>query len=200
MEQGIISRTTSDISVIDQPITHKKRVLLLFVLSFIPVGLFEKCRTVWYLTPISVVNAYFYLHNFPFVSRAMHTKPLYIEDLKDDDEIDENVKVRYQKYFMQMMHISLALMIGILVNYYFEQLKHTSLSWLELVGLFGGFWSLYTKCQDQIGKLIMLVLQKMKERRRQRRESMSPLNTPVVSPVLRQQPSNGIDPLELSLS
>jgi hypothetical protein len=115
-------------------------------------------RTVYYFVPATIVSVFIILHNFQSLSKMMHKKPIWFEDLRDDRALEVSVKFHFQKIFITYINISLALVSGILVEYMVYRLNESTFSYIEFSGLLGGVLSLYSKFQDHAGNILLGIL------------------------------------------
>ena len=140
-------------------------------LFFVPTVLlsllfFEPLRNVYYIVPTAVVSVYTVLFNFPWMSKALHQKPVYFEDLRCDDKVDEVVRERFQKIFVVLINVCLSITGGVLVYYLLYRIEETSLSYVEIIGLAGGILSLYSTIQTNVGNVLLAGLVFLKDRDR----------------------------------
>lgn len=137
-----------------------KRLFLIFLptpgLIFVPS--FEWAQTIYYITASVILSTYSILLNAPGIIHFLHGRPVYFEDLEDDMAADPRTKRRFQKAFEFSLTITLAILMGSLIDYYLDRYHNTILSGLELLGVFGGFLSLLSKCEDIIGQGLLFGL------------------------------------------
>jgi len=151
----------------------------LITLGFIPVMIFP--IFLWglyfnnpiYITLISFFCSYLFLINVPKLTQFVHEKPLYIEDLSLSVEIEQQVKLKFKEIFIRVMEITLALVICGLVNYTFYKLSTSSLDLFEKVALFGGVLSLYNDIQNNIGRVLLFIINYNKENYEKKNERKS---------------------------
>ena len=72
------------------------------------------------LTITITLSSLILFKNFPFMAKTLHTRPIYYEDLEDDDEIDPEMITKFQRIFTNV--ISLLLSIHCLRNGYLPRL------------------------------------------------------------------------------
>jgi hypothetical protein len=137
-----------------------RRIVLVFLptpaLIFVPQ--WEWARTIYYITASVIMSTFSILINFPSIIHFLHGRPVYFEDLEDDQAADRKTKRRFQLAFEISLTITLAILMGSLIDYYLDRFNHTTLSDLELLGVLGGFLSLLSKCEDIIGKALLFGL------------------------------------------
>tara|TARA_B100000768_G_C11279013_1_gene377468 strand:+ start:897 stop:1457 length:561 start_codon:yes stop_codon:yes gene_type:complete len=116
--------------------------------------------------------------NFPYLSHVSYDKPVYYDDLVKNDlknyEYKKNIiynletsnKFRHKFIFMQQIIFSFTL--AILVEYITLKYKNTKLLSTEFLGILGGLISLYFKIIKITGKVILIVLYKLKKKERDR--------------------------------
>lgn len=160
-------------------ICQTKRLSLLSLFLFVPTPFYDYAQTRWYITLASFFACFCIFHNFPAICEFLHSRPLHVEDLEDDEEYDHRVRKRFIRYFNHSMHVLCAIMFTAVINYNLEQIYNSQLSWLELLGIAGGILSLYTTCQNNLGWLLLTILNSRKEKvREQRRSSRAPTPYP----------------------
>lgn len=151
-----------------------KRITLTFPFLVIPfLILFTR---EWYLnfyivSGLTCVSSYLFFMNFPYVSKIMHTKGLNYEDLADKQALTTREKEHYQKIFIQIINVPLAIFITGLVDYALFRFTHTVLNLQEVVGIIGGLGSAYVTFHELVGQLLIAVLHKSKVKKVKRRES-----------------------------
>ena len=106
--------------------------------------------------------------NFPYLSKMSYTKPIYYEDLVDDEKkikkkIIKNMEVskKFKNRFIIFQQLILSVTLAILVEY-FIKFHHNKYTIYELFGLIGGMFSLYVKITRFVGKLILNWLYQLK--------------------------------------
>jgi hypothetical protein len=128
------------------------------VLPFLP--LFFVCLdTVFYILPSSFLAAYLFLLNFPCIIENIHTQPLYYQDLYHEEEPHQ----LYQVYFLRITQVTMSVSVSSVVYYYYDQLHLTQLSKLEILGVFGGYFSLLLKIERVIGNSILSLVSRYKK-------------------------------------
>lgn len=139
-----------------------KRVLL--VLTPLPFLIFinnEKlnwCRTLYFILPTTAVSIYITLLNFPNIVKIAHTRPVYFDDLEDVNGASEEMKHKYQKIFVIILQILLTVIMSGMFYYYYSRYHNTTLSEIEILGVFGGYISILSKIERLIGKSLLSIV------------------------------------------
>lgn len=114
--------------------------------------------------------------NFPYLSHVSYDKPVYYNDLVKNDlknyEYKKNIiynletsnKFKHKFIFIQQIIFSFTL--AILVEYITLKYKNTNLFTTEFLGILGGLISLYFKIINITGKVILIILYKLKKKER----------------------------------
>ena len=158
-----------------------KRFLLIFslmpLITAIPLDMFEWSRTFYFLVPVSGISTYILLINFPKIAQSAHSRPLYYDDLEDIDYVNTSVRKRFQVIFVFIIQITLTLIMSGLIYYYYDRVKNTNLSRMEIFGVLGGFISLLLKIENGIGKCMLTLLNICKSRETRFNEDVRKLRT-----------------------
>lgn len=145
-----------------------KRILLLFtLLPFIPVIPYDQLlwsHNLYFIIPASSIGTYIILLNFPSLVKSVHSRPLYYDDLEDIRFIDDSVRRRYQFVFILILQITFTIIISGLIYYYYNRFHLTTLSDMELFGVFGGCISLLLKIENNIGTAILNIINYIKNK------------------------------------
>jgi len=161
-----------------------KRLLLLAFLGYIPLIFFDVTRHHWYIIPLAVITTFSLLQNIPCLVIILHTKQVCFDDLSENNaELTDGVKRRFQRTFMNIMYLTLPVLAGGLVGFYFERLSEEQVFTYATVGILGGILSLYTKIHNVIGKVVLQILILKKEREIRSRHA-SPTLKPIRSPIV----------------
>jgi hypothetical protein len=118
----------------------------------------------------SVVTAYFVFRTLPYLSKVIHQKPTYFEDLMVYGAPTSGLQHERRLLFSQIMACCLAVAVGSVVEYGFIKLQHVHMNYLEVLGVVGGLCSLYRSIQNCVGKLVIFVLKRREARRPTRRQ------------------------------
>lgn len=138
--------------------------LIIIPLLFLPCIFFEFATQVYYITPCSLISFYLILYNYPYFLKSIHTKPLYFEDLEDNDAIDSEVKRKFQKTFLIIINFILPFIASAIVDYMVYRFRDSSLSWFEVLGFVGGMISLYRSIWDHVGRFLLMYLMDKKQK------------------------------------
>lgn len=139
---------------------------------------FHIFRNNFYIFLSSFMSLLILTWNFPMISRILYSKPIYIEDLENDDidEKKEKNKIMYNlelsnkfktKFIIFQQFIS-SLAIAIFADYINEKYSNSDYTPMELFGLIGGILSLLLKIVRMCGKVILTILYKLKKREREK--------------------------------
>jgi len=135
-------------------------VIPLPVLIFIPDLEFSK--SLYFIVPTIISFMFSVLLNFPSIIHVLHGRPTYIEDLEDLSATNEVVKNRFIKMFEISHTFILTIVIGILVDYYLNQLNMTNLTKIEIAGVVRGLISIAYDCDGAIAKCLLFIAKKYK--------------------------------------
>lgn len=103
--------------------------------------------------------------NAESVMRELHAKPTWIEDIEDVACVNPSERLRYQRWFLLVHNVVSSLVLAILVDYRVWRVGDSSLSWFEILGVVGGFVSLYTTMQGYVGAVLLNAMLYFKRRR-----------------------------------
>lgn len=164
----------------------KRRCYYIFShkIFFIPISIilpifiyFEHFQNPFYIFISTFISTFILVLNFPHVTKMLYTKPIYFEDLflEDREPIEKNyIKImhniesskKFQQRFVLSQQFILSLTISLVVEYLTYKLKNNSYELMEIFGLLGGLFSLYSKIITIIGKIVLFILyyQKKKEK------------------------------------
>ena len=141
-----------------------KRGSLISILLFVPLVFVDSFRTYAYVTPISIVSCYSILVNLPILPLLMHRKPVWYDDLVDSTAVTDAAKRRFQKQFVRLLRVLMALVFTAIVDYGLFRFQSSQFSWLETLALFGGLLSLFGKVQNSLGSLLLSYIAGRKHR------------------------------------
>jgi len=141
-----------------------KRIFLVVIplpaLIFIPELEFSK--SLYFIVPTIISFMFSVLLNFPSIIHVLHGRPTYIEDLEDLNATNEVVKNRFIKMFEISHTFILTIVIGILVDYYLNQLNMTNLTKVEIAGVVRGLIAIAYDCDGAIAKCLLFIAKKYK--------------------------------------
>ena len=92
--------------------------------------------------------------NFPIIAYYMQMQPTYYEDLNLENQSKVSF-YSYQNIFIYIQQFFSSLAFAILIDYIFNKMKHTTLSWLELYGVLAGYFLMYQKLSNYIGTILV---------------------------------------------
>jgi hypothetical protein len=147
----------------------------------IPIALWcgmvnEHLRTNWYYVTCSIgVTCVVFFYNFPFFTKWMHTRPVYFEDLFDEDA-QPTSQDAYQRWFMAAMNLFLTIIICMLFNYAIYQSHDIEVTPLKIITIIGSLCGLHAKVQSNVGSALMLILHHRKKHTQKRRLSATKSN------------------------
>ena len=152
-------------------------LLISLALPIVVIGVFDSTN---YQIIMSVfISIVIIFINFPIMSKILHMRPLYYEDLVDDTKVPqlENLsKERFQNIFVSVQMFVLAIAFAILFDYIMIRINDAKLNYIEMGAFIGGFITIYQKASTLFGKLIIAGLYWKKkqelEKRRQRSQSI----------------------------
>ena len=121
-----------------------------------------ECRTRLYMVPAGITIVYIFLNKYPWLARNMHSRKLTYEDLEDLNDIDQQLRKRFQTVFTSIQQIGGALCAGLIVLYAFH-IWHGDYNVFETLGVLGGILSLYARIFGYIGKFSIEFLHKLKK-------------------------------------
>ncbi len=127
------------------------------------IALVPALRCAWAVTPLAVLAAFVLCRAFPQVTVVMHQTPLYYDDLD---------KKEARQVFSALSSVTMALLLGAVLDYGMFRFAHSNLSGFELVGVVGGMLSIYGKAHEVTGKALLHAVQ--------RRAGGTPRGTPTV--------------------
>ena len=103
------------------------------------------------MTPLAVASAFLLCRAFPQVTVVMHQTPLYYDDLDQKEA---------RQIFSALSSITMALLLGAVLDYGMFRFAHSRLSGFELVGVVGGMLSIYGKAHEITGKALLHAIQR----------------------------------------
>lgn len=151
----------------------KRSSLIIPIVCGILLGIVDDIRLNYYVV-MSLLSlcSYIILINFPVLSKFMHRKPIYFEDLHDADLLDH-----YQRIFIRTINVPLALFVSFLSGYFIYRIKSTSLTYFEIIGVVGGNISVYNNLQKRAGQILIDILHYKLHTAKSRRMSDAPDTT-----------------------
>lgn len=130
------------------------------ILIFIPSLEFSK--SIYYIVPSVISFMFSILLNFPKIIHILHGRPTYIEDLQDLNSPNERFKNRFIRLFEISHTFILTIVLGLLVDYYLNQLNMTNLTKLEVLGVVRGLISIAYDCDGIVARCLLFLAKKYK--------------------------------------
>lgn len=121
-----------------------------------------ECRTRLYMVPAGITIVYIFLNKYPLLARGMHSRKLTYEDLEDLNDVDQQLRKRFQIVFTRIQQIGGSLCAGLIVLYAFH-IWHGDYNVFETLGVLGGILSLYARIFGYVGKFSIAFLHKLKK-------------------------------------
>jgi len=145
-------------------------VVLFIIPCFVDSGLFV------YIMPICYFfGTYFVCLNFPYISECLHSRPLYIDDLRQTQLIDQT-GVNFVFLYNILMSFILAVLFTSFVDYFImNSIKNKP--FVEVVAIIGGNFSLYIKIQQITGKILIRICHCIKESKGKKHRKSTVTNT-----------------------
>jgi len=128
-----------------------------------------QAHTLYAVLILAVVSSYIFLQNFPTMSRFVHSRKRTFEDLVVQGEPED--KDKFQSAFIHKVNILLSFFVAALVYYAKYRIEHTSLGWMEILGVIGGLISLYGRFHKSFGYILLTITYYRKKRHVRRKLS-----------------------------
>lgn len=147
----------------------KKCVLI--IIPIVSTGCFfifnDILNNIYFVVFFSFTNSLIIFYLIPKLTSILYTRPIYYENI----ELVQRRTKRYtlQNYFRTFIALSYSTFFTLLLWYFFNIFNYTpnylrnKYTFIEFVGIFGGFCSLYFKIQTYIGKGLLFCLLKYKD-------------------------------------
>ena len=144
----------------------RKRLLLIF--CFTPFFMFlgepyNDEKLVLFYIFITVLS---FLYNFQYFTIFFHEKPVYFEDLKDtNNKINFNPteNIKFQNTFIFIHQITLSIAFVVIIDFFYHRLHNVKLTLIQILGIVGGFISLYQRITSLLGNLLIEILYRTKK-------------------------------------
>lgn len=145
---------------------------------FLPISIllpsliyFEKFRNDLYIFISFFISSFIFLWNFPSISKIGYSKPVYFEDLDENNsqiikkKILSNIELskKFQNRFIFIQQIILSTTIGLISDYAIQKYRYQTLAIAEVLGAVGGLFSLYVKITKFLGRILLNYLYKRKK-------------------------------------
>tara|TARA_B100000424_G_scaffold160338_1_gene122809 strand:+ start:252 stop:830 length:579 start_codon:yes stop_codon:yes gene_type:complete len=150
--------------------------------SFLYFPLF---RNDFYIVFAFFTSMFIVTWNYPYLSRAAYTKPIYYEDLVEDNnsritkkilyniELSKKFKNRFTIFQQLILSFTLAMLVEYSMKFFTHQYNIS-----EFLGLMGGMLSLYVKITRTVGRIMLNLLYKWKLK--EKNKLLSKINIPVI--------------------
>ena len=162
-------------------IAFKKKCGLLFShkIIMLPVSIILPCmiyfsifQNDYYIFLSTFISLLIITWNFPYLTKFSYTKPIYFEDLNDDNSSRVKKKILYnmelskkfKNRFIIFQQFILSITIAIVVEYINYKYNTGNYQTIEFLGYIGGIFSLYSKFIKYIGKAMLILLYHMKKK------------------------------------
>ena len=143
-------------------------------ISFIlPILIYQnKFQTDVYIFFSLFFSSWIICWNIPLISKLGYTKPAYFEDLNISNNILQKRKIlsnieqskKFQNIFINIQQFVLSLTIAVIIDYGIKKYKFKELSITEILTVIGALLSLYSKISKFIGKILLIILFKIKQK------------------------------------
>jgi hypothetical protein len=154
-------------------INHK--TILLPISIILPVmNLVSTFNNDFYIIFSCFISLLILTWNFPILSKFSYSKPIYFEDLSDDNNYKMRRQILYniglsrkfKRRFIVFQQFLLSITVSIVIEYISIKYKNKDYQPMEFLGLIGGIFSLYMKIIRYIGNFVLGILYKMKMKER----------------------------------
>jgi len=163
---------------------HKKFYLPISFIypSFLFFPLF---RNDFYIVFAFFISMLIITWNYPYLSTAAYSKPIYYQDLIEDNNSRVTKKILYnielskkfKNRFLIFQQFILSVTLAVLVEYSMKFFTH-QYNISEFLGLMGGMLSLYVKITRTVGKMTLNFLYKWKLK--EKNKLLNKINIPVI--------------------
>lgn len=131
----------------------------------------------FYIFFSSFISLMIFGWNFPSISKLYYSKPIYFDDLDDNNENNKkhihnrilyNIELssKFKLKFIIFQQLIISLTLSIIIEYITIKYRTNKYNTMELLGLIGGLISLFAKVIRIVGKLFLsfLYYKKKKEK------------------------------------
>ncbi len=140
-------------------ITMRCFLILLIVSCILPaIPYFEILQTPYYIVPMVAFTSFFSFITIPILTSYLNTKALEYGDLLDHTHSSEEMKGRYQKIYTRILYVTSVVLVTSLTYYIIFLFRFSNLDWIELIGIIGGWLSMYKKCHVIMSEILIFVL------------------------------------------
>ena len=154
------------------------KIFFAFSIFFFPLMLlFDNFKNDFYIFLSSSISIFIFIWIFPYLSKILYTKPIYFEDLDDNNEnkiiknkILYNIELskKFKDRFIILQQILASITFGLVVEYIYYRSHRNEYRPMELLGLIGGILSLLAKVIRLSGKGMLSILYKLKQKEKER--------------------------------
>lgn len=143
-----------------------KRLLLIF--CFLPfLGFLGKPYDNEYcIMSYLFISVLSFLYNFQCFTIFFHEKPIYFEDLKDTNNkvnFNPTANLKFQNTFIFIHQITLSMAFVVIIDFFYHRLHTVNLTLIQVLGIIGGFISLYQKITSLLGNILIEILYRTKK-------------------------------------
>tara|TARA_B100001142_G_C14330659_1_gene653973 strand:+ start:1298 stop:2197 length:900 start_codon:yes stop_codon:yes gene_type:complete len=123
-------------------------------------------HTYMYIPLIIFFMSFILFWNYPFIIIFMNSKPLYYEDLflantsPPTPEININIRERFEWTFEWSLIFTNSLFTAALSDYWLYK-SHSATSFIEVIGVTGGIFSLFQSMNYMNGGIILMIIRNM---------------------------------------
>lgn len=137
---------------------------------------YDKFRNDPYIFVSVFISSSIVFWNFPSLSRLGYTKPVYFEDLNENNKkiikrkIMSNIELskKFQNRFIYIQQLILATTISLIVDYAVQRYQYSTQAIAEVLGSIGGLISLYIKLTRFLGRMLLSFLYYIKKREKEK--------------------------------
>lgn len=135
------------------------RISLIVPIACISLLFFRWFENPMWMIPSVFISAFIVFHNFPYTTKWLNVKPIYLEDLHANEIIEPEIKEKFEKLFSYIIQLFMSIVIASLILYFMNKI-HENPPILELLGMIGGLISLFVSVQNSIGSILLTCMTK----------------------------------------
>lgn len=180
LEYDLESPTPSHLTPPNSPVNVKNkylpyifRFLLLssfisIIIPYIPPLHLQYLKTPYYIIPLAMFSSFISFQVIPFLTNYIHQKELQLKDLIDKDGMRRipsntdiqllNNPIHYIKLYKYMLCTFSSIFMGIITYYLLFDLEHTSLNYIEIMGIVITYGTFFNNVHQNISRGILTVL------------------------------------------
>jgi len=142
--------------------------LVSIIIPYIPPLELKYLKTPYYIIPLSMFASFISFQVIPFLSTYIHQKELQLKDLIDKDgmrRIPSNSEIRllnnpthYIKLYKYSLCSFSSIFMGVLVYYLLFDLEHTSLNYIEIMGIVITYATFFNNIHQNVSRGVLFVL------------------------------------------